>query len=460
MPIIKDRSMRRPIIVSSDEALTPELVSKVLKEHARRLPRYESLLRYYEGEHDILTAAAKPQYKPDNRIVSNFAKYIVDTFNGYFIGRPVGIDHADDETAARLQELEQLSNQNDVNAELAKMTSIYGHAYEYLYTDEEARPRTTYVDPRSAIIVYDDSVQQRVRFGFFLNSLNGRKARGVAYDDSAAYEFETNDEGRIVFKDMHIHLFGRVPMIEYVENDERLSAFENVDTLIDAFNKAVSEKANDVDYFADAYLAILGAPIAADTLEKVRDNRIINIAAAGAGGSQSGLKVDFLDKPAADDTQENLINRLERLIFQMSMVVNINDETFATSSGIALKYKLQSMENLSLMKERKFSAAMMERYKMLFGLPGTFSAATSEEDALDVSIKFERNVPIDVKDEAEAAGKLSGITSKRTQLAALSSLVPNVQAELELIEEEADAEHEALFSREFNTPIFPAEEDE
>ena len=30
-------------------------------------------------------------------------------------------------------------------------------------------------------------------------------------------------------------------------------------TMINAYNKALSEKANDVDYFADAYLKVLGA---------------------------------------------------------------------------------------------------------------------------------------------------------------------------------------------------------
>lgn len=49
------------------------------------------------------------------------------------------------------------------------------------------------------------------------------------------------------------------------------------------------------------------------------------------------MVVEFMDKPNSDGTQENLIERLERLIFQISMVANISDENFGTSSGIALK---------------------------------------------------------------------------------------------------------------------------
>lgn len=57
-------------------------------------------------------------------------------------------------------------------------------------------------------------------------------------------------------------------MIEYVNNDERQGIFEPVISMINAFNKALSEKANDVDYFADAYLAILGVQLDKDGLQK------------------------------------------------------------------------------------------------------------------------------------------------------------------------------------------------
>src|SRR5699024_3887929 len=142
--------------------------------------------------------------------------------------------------------------------------------------------------------------------------------------------------------DVKEHYFECVPLIEYIENEERQAAFENVETLINAYNKALSEKANDVDYFADAYLAILGVELDEETIKQIRDNRVINL----KDGDMSKIEVRFLDKPNADTTQENLIERLETLIFQISMVSNINDENFGTNSGISLKYKLQSMENI------------------------------------------------------------------------------------------------------------------
>ncbi|MFR9064200.1 MAG: phage portal protein [[Clostridium] scindens] len=166
-------------------------------------------------------------------------------------------------------------------------------------------------------------------------------------------------KGRHIWCRQKEHGFDGVPATEYRENKEELGIFEPVLTMINAYNKAISEKANDVDYFADAYMKILGALLDDNALKHIRDNRIINF----PGNYNNGdLEVDFLQKPNGETTQENLIDRLENLIFQISMVANISDENFGTSSGIALKYKLQAMSNLAKTKERKFTSGMNRRY--------------------------------------------------------------------------------------------------
>ena len=203
--------------------------------------------------------------------------------------------------------------------------------------------------------------------------------------------------------------------------------------MINAYNKAISEKANDVDYFADAYMKILGALLDEKGLQKIRDNRIINFPGNYNGGD---LEVDFLQKPNGDTTQENLIDRLEKLIFQISMVANISDENFGTSSGIALKYKLQAMSNLAKTKERKFTSGMNRRYKLIFSHP---RSGMKKDDWIKLHYQFTPNLPANLLDESEIAGNLSGITSRETQLKVLS-VVDNVDEELKRIEEEQDVE--------------------
>ena len=136
-------------------------------------------------------------------------------------------------------------------------------------------------------------------------------------------------------------------------------------TLIDAYNKAISEKANDVDYFADAYLKVIGPKLDEEDLRNLRDQRIINL----QSDMQGSAEVDFLSKPDADATQEHLLDTLERLIYQVAMVPNINDEHFGTSSGIAMQYKVLNTLNLFRAKQRKFESGMNRRWRLIFSNP-------------------------------------------------------------------------------------------
>lgn len=60
--------------------------------------------------------------------------------------------------------------------------------------------------------------------------------------------------------------------------------------LINGYNKALSEKANDVDYYADAYLKILGTKLDNESLKSLRDSRILNF----EGQDADKLIVEFL----------------------------------------------------------------------------------------------------------------------------------------------------------------------
>ncbi len=219
------------------------------------------------------------------------------------------------------------------------------------------------------------------------------------------------------------HYFNDVPVVEYVENAERKGIFESVESLINAFNKSISEKANDVDYYADAYMKILGEKLDEDVIKNLRDYRIINV----SGENSEKVVVDFLAKPNSDTTQENLLDRLERLIFQISMVANISDENFAQSTGVSLKYKLQAMDNLARTKERKFTAGLNRRYKIIANYPGS---PLSDDDWVKIRYKFTRNVPSNLLEETEIARNLSGIVSEETQVNVLS-IVDNAKDEIE-----------------------------
>lgn len=416
--------------IASGEELTITKLDYFLNQHIaetrRRLIKME---KAYKTDYKILHAPRKPDWKPDNRIAVNFAKYITDTMNGFFIGNGVKMHSDDESTDEKLQFINAYNDVDDLNAEVSKMCDIYGRGYEIYYIDNDGEVAISKVSPIEGFMVYDDSILSRpVAFVRVYKDPDG-VIRGSVSDKRVVRYFERSPELHYVDEE-HIHGFQDVPATEFKENEEEMGIFEPVMTMIDAYNKAISEKANDVDYFADAYMKILGAKLSNDELQQVRRNRIINF----AGQSADGLVVDFLQKPDADGSQEHLIDRLEKLIFQISMVANISDENFGTSSGIALKYKLLAMNNLAKTKERKFVAAFNNRYRIIFSSP---TMQTERDSWATIDYRFNFNYPANLVEESEIAKNLAGIASKDTQLKVLS-IVDDIEKEKERIAEDTD----------------------
>lgn len=419
--------------------MTLELLDKFIGLHKQEVTnRFQKLKDAYESKHDILSAKAKGANKPDNRIVVNFPKYITDTFNGFFIGNPIKIVADEEAVSDYVEFLDQYNDQDDNNAELSKLCSIYGRGYEMYYLDEDKNLCITYLSPMEAFMIYDDSVVERPMF--FVRRYTDWEGNeyGEVSNGTATIHFALTGGTRWT-DEWTLHYFDGVPATEYLENEERQGIFEPVMSMVNAFNKAISEKANDVDYFADAYMKILGPKIDNNDISYIRDSRVINF----DGDEAEKIVIEFMDKPNNDTAQENLLNRLERLIFQISMVANISDENFGAATGIALKYKLQAMSNLEKTKRRKFTSGMNRRYKLLFSHP---RSKVAKDAWIQLHYQFTPNIPANLLEEAQIAAQMEGITSHETQLKVLS-IVENVQDELDKIEEENKAAEETAVDK-------------
>lgn len=435
--------MRKEIYrISPDEELTDAKLCRFIERHAAESTfRYKQLQDAYETDFPIFHENPKPEWKPDNRIAVNFAKYIVDTMNGYFIGNPIKItvDGGEETIEKYIEFLDQYNDQDDNNAELSKICSIYGKGYEMYYNDEEGNVGIIYLDPTEAFMIYDDSVLKRERYFVRLYRDEDNVLHGSVSDQEKVRWFTI--KGKIVWNEQEqLHYFNGVPATEYRENKECQGIFEPVMSIINAFNKAISEKANDVDYFADAYLKIIGTLLDEDELKHIRSDRVINF-----DGDGESVIVDFLQKPNGDTTQENLLDRLQNLIFLIAMVANISDENFGTSSGIAMAYKLQGMSNLRKTKERKFTSGMNRRYKLIFSNPGN---AMKKDDWVKLHYKFTPNVPANLLEESQIAQNLSGVVSQETQLGVLS-VVDNPKTEIERIDKEEEKPRDVVMQQMF-----------
>ena len=414
--------------ISDEKELTAdELAKYIRKNDSKTTAIYAPLWRAYTNDYDIFHAPKKAAYKPDNRLAVNFAQFIVDTFEGFFMGNPVKISSDDEAVEEYINAVDDANDGDDLNAELSTIVSIFGRGYRIVYVDEAGEIGSAYLDPMESFAIYSEAITPRMRYFVRIYTDSDNKKHGSVSDNQTVRYFDI-EGGSVKFTEEYQHGFNGVPAVEFVQNRARRGIFQSVMPLINAYNKALSEKADDVEYFSDAYLKVQGAKIDRETIKFMRENRIINL----AGTNGANVLIDFLAKPNADGTQEALLQRMERLIFTIAMVCNISDDNFATSSGIALKYKMLPMINLAAKKWRKFERGLNDTYKLICSNPVT---PMKDDDWQSLAYTHILNYPANVAEEAAIAASLSGVTSKKTQLSVLS-IVDDVQTELDQIEEE------------------------
>ncbi|MFC2679481.1 phage portal protein [Limosilactobacillus vaginalis] len=416
-------------IYPRDERMTIADLQRFIGKNKELAKEYEHNLEMYKGDHDILRTQPR-MFGPDNRLVANLPHYIVDTYNGFFTGVPPKITLDDKTDNQILQSWNDENSFQDKLSEISKQTDIYGRSLAFVYQDEESETRIAFTSPATAFMVYDDTVsRQPYAFVRYWKNTNGIQV-GVVYYADGVVSFEGSN-----FTDEQPNVFKMVPAVEFYGNEERQGVFDNVKTLIDELDRVLSQKANQVEYFDNAYLKVLGVNLDQDGDGKPDADLIGNQMIYSPDADAANADVEFISKPDGDNMQEHIIDRLVSMIYQISMVANLNDEAFAgNSSGVALQYKLLPMRNMAANKERKFTQALRKLYQIVFSAGAVLP--DSQKDAWrDLDFDFKRNLPEDLSNDASIAQQLQGLVSHETLLKILP-FVDDPKAELKRIKDE------------------------
>lgn len=404
--------------------LSGKLLQGCLNEHLRGT---EKLTRLRDAYLLRLPRSRPPRAEglPDHRLSHAFARYIVTIASSYLAGSAVS--YQGDEDALRdLKAAYRQANAPGVDVELARQASLYGKGVEIIYADEKACPRSAAVDPRCAFAVYADDAGAAPLFGVHFHPVTdeGGTPRGYeaqVYTASEILTYRSADYASLFrFPPVKAapHYFGRLPLIEYWNNEEESSDIEGVLSLIEAYDALQSARLNDQEQLADALLIVYGARLEEDEkgrspAQQLRQDKLLYLPDRDAGAQ-------YLVKQSGPGAEE-LRTAIERDIHKFSMIPDLSDQQFAGNvSGVAMKYKLLGLEQLTCLKERWFREALTERlrcYAHFLSVKGSRSV-----DPAAVRITFTRTLPESALDAAQMVKTLEGIVPDQVLLSQLPFL--------------------------------------
>ena len=407
-----------------ERGLSGRLLQGCLNEHLRAAPRLCRLKDAYDLK-PVSPPSVRGEGLPDHRLRHAFVRSIVTIASSYLAGAAVSY-HGGGTGMEGVLDAYRLANAAGVDMELARQASLYGKGVEIVYTDRKAQPRSAALDPRSAFVVYADDVSSEPLFGVHFHPITGEGGGLAGYEGMVCTDGEilTYRSANIatLFREppaeRRPHYFGHVPLIEYWNNEEETGDAESVLSLIEAYDDLQSARMNDQEQLSDALLIVYGAQLEPDSrgrspARQLREDKLLYLPDREAGAQylvkQSG--------PGAEEMRASL----ERDIHKFSMIPDLSDRQFAgTVSGVAMKYKLLGLEQLTCLKERWFREALMERLRCYAYFLNVKGGCRVDESA--VRITFTRTLPESALEAAQMVKTLEGMVPDQVLLSQLPFL--------------------------------------
>ena len=436
-----------------ENGISVPLLDKIINKHSGNATRTKKLYdRYQTMDYAVPIYNREPRYEVkggkepiNNKVMNDFFSEIVDVKVGYFAGNPVAYGYSDTEESEEETGSEEAvkvakkavsdfvtrNNMMDIDMETTKLATICGYAGRLLYIDKDGNERVMVTMPYETIVLSESDMTEpeyAIRC-MVLQDIDGKNYYRVEfYDENEVVTYEGNTTTSLEEIDRKPHMFDYCPLQGVPNNLELMGDVEKVEELIDAYDRAVSDANNEIESFANAYMVFENINMTDDAIAEAQNSGAFQFFSGSGNG-----KVYFLTKNIDDNFIEHHLDRIENNIYRFSKTPNLTDESFGTSSGEALKFKITGLETKCGMFEGKMKSASVYMFK---ALASSWRKRQISCDPLQVTFDFKRNFPLDLTAEAQAAATLIACGLPKELVFAQLSFIDDVSYVMQKIEEE------------------------
>ena len=418
-------------LIDKNAELTPLILGKILNRFQTvELPKLIKSYKYYKGEQAITLKQPTDTGKPANKIITNFCHTITDTYEGYLTGVP--IQYSND----NFDEILNILKYNDVkneDGEFLRQELIFGRSFEICYIDEDKKQRFRTLDPRECIPVYDNTLNNNLlyvirfwRSDMFDKSNEEYIVEVYGAQTTKRYKSNVGFSSFTLIEEVP-NFYGQCPITVFSLNTEEESIFHNIMSLQDAYNTLLSSEIDDWESFCDAYMILKGAAIDEEEMENMKKHRLLIM--------DTDAEAQYLTKDVNDVQIRNMLQLVNDNIHKIACCPDFSQESFGTSSGIALRYRLLGFENNAAAIESNFKMALQRRIELLCSI---IQLTGGEALWRDVKITFYRNLPINLEETSTIVNNLRGLVSDETLLSQIP-FISDVEEEMKKLAKQKEA---------------------
>ena len=431
-----------PLFITGKEVLDTQDVIRLLQESETFATKYEKNEDYFYGKHEILNRTFDDPSKPNNHVMCNIPKYIVQVRTGFFSSSPLSLESINEQFMDDVRDVLDYNDFKQTFNQLDTYCSIFGHSFLVLYINDEGRLAMTAQNPKDWIYVRDNSLEQKPKFAIryyaWWDDVENQQMYDIELytkDEIINYEGSPMDLREVGRRK---HYFNGLPVIEFMENESRQGSYENVINLIDTYELMLSDTANTINYFSDCYLVLTGMQETnAEDIARMKNDRVLLV--------PEGCSAEFLVKQVQENYNENMLKRLQEQIFTVACTPLLSDSSFSSnSSGVAIQFKLFAMEKSVQLKENIFRAGFTNMFNLIRDMINLLDRKGYTEDDKVIQT-YTRSLPMDLSSLPDSISKLQDVVSRRTLMTQLEFVSDAALEEQQIRKEkEADLELEVM----------------
>ena len=433
-----------------DENNIVQELDKALVYHTQNATEIEYLDRYYRGDQPILYRKKEVRPEVNNKVVENIALFIVETKTSEMVGEPIqfvlrGTDENKSRQIAELNSIMESEDKAFYDIELCRWRSICGTAYRFIGTNEASNEPLldesdffiSVEDPRNTFVVYHNN--GRPSFSCQIRKTTEGNNLYFCYTKGEWFEIVG---GEIVNRGVNGNF--AIPVIEYPNNERRLSDIELSITLTDEINKMSSDRANGIEQFVASWVKFVNVDVDLETFRSLRSEGALVV--KSNNGSDNKADVDIMSQELNQTESQVAVNDLfEKLLIIHGLADRQTNTGGDTGSAVTLRNGFYSMEKRSELAEPIFKRAERNALRIILNrlrINKQFTLVPS-----DVEIKISRTKSDNMQMKAQVLQMLlqSGVKYERA---------------LKTIGLFADPEQVALESRKRMEMLYPEETQE
>ena len=391
-------------------------LGKSLASHRQNQEEIEYLWSYYTGDQPVLYRVKTIRPEICNRIIQNTAYFIVETKTADIASEPIQyvLNGVDEKKSKEIQYLNSLMDAEDKAYSdicLARWRSVCGTAYRFISNDnkqssllDETDFHIEVLDPRLTYVVYFNNGLPAYSVQLTKNSEN--KNVYCVYTNAEYFEIQANR----ITKHTRNGFFA-IPVIEYPNNENRLSDIEITISISDAINEMASDRQDGIEQFVQSFVKFVNCEMDAEKFGELRKTGAFVVK---SNNGDNKADVDIMSSELNQSESQVAIDDLFNKLLVIQGIANREGNTGGDTQGaVSLRNGYLDSEKRAELSEPIFKKAEKQFLRILL-----YKLTVDKKTNLkvsDIEIKISRSKMDNMLTKAETLKLLldSGIYPER-----------------------------------------------